>query len=94
MSALSALRLIDADLVHDALPLAEAIRAIGRALSVVDADAQPPRGSAPIGHGQFLMMPGELDGFAGCKVLTVADPGHIEAHERIQGRNSERLEAR
>jgi ornithine cyclodeaminase/alanine dehydrogenase-like protein (mu-crystallin family) len=85
MSALSGLRLIDADLVREALPMAEAIRAIRHALSIVDADAQPLRGSAPLARGQFLMMPGELDGFAGCKVLTVADPGHAQAGERIQG---------
>ncbi len=77
---------IGADGVRGALSMRDAIDAIARALPLVDADAQPARVAAPLASGQFLLMPSELGGVAGCKVLTVADPERApEATERIQG---------
>ncbi|WP_198169857.1 ornithine cyclodeaminase family protein [Agromyces laixinhei] len=85
MVAPASLPYIDGDAARAALPLRDAIDAVARVLAVIDADAQPARTSTALSRGQFLLMPGELGEFAGCKVLTVAEPGLAQAPERIQG---------
>lgn len=50
-----------------------------------DPGADPDRVAVPTRHGQFLMMPSELDTCAGVKIVTIApdNPGH--GRPRIQG---------
>ncbi|WP_286307895.1 ornithine cyclodeaminase family protein [Agromyces mangrovi Wang et al. 2018] len=85
MSDRPSIRVIGAEDIRASLPMRDAIDAVRRALALVDANAQPPRSSPPLVGGQFLLMPSELGSFAGCKVLTVADPQNVHAPHRIQG---------
>ncbi|WP_159499684.1 ornithine cyclodeaminase family protein [Microbacterium sp. 18062] len=83
MPALTDLSLIDAQTLRAALPLTEAIAAIRDAASLGTDAFQ--RSAVDTAHGQFLLMPSELSGYAGCKVLTVAPGNPSRGLDRIQG---------
>lgn len=64
----------------------DAIRAIQGALREgFDPALDTPRGSVPLEHGEFLIMPSGGAEFAGVKVLTVAPGNPARGLERIQG---------
>lgn len=77
---MSAPRYLDAASVTDALSPVQAVEAIAAALVGADGfdpAADIPRSSPETRHGQFLLMPSEVGGYAGVKVATVA-PGNPE----------------
>lgn len=76
---------LDADTIRAALPPAQAVAAITRALTEgYDPASDIPRSSADTSHGHFLLMPSEVGGFAGVKVATVAPDNPAAGRPRIQ----------
>ena len=83
---MTALPWYDAQRVLAAVDFGTAVDALQAALAVgLDPSADPPRGSVPLEHGEFLLMPSQGAGFAGVKVLTVAPANPDRGLPRIQG---------
>lgn len=81
----TALPWFDADRVFGAVGFPAAIDALESALADgLDPAGDPERGSVPLEHGEFLLMPSEGAGFAGVKVVTVAPGNPTHGLPRIQ----------
>ncbi len=69
---------IDAQTVTGLLPMSGAIDALETALiGGLDPSADPPRDGVGTQHGQMLLMPAEIAGWAGVKIVSIA-PGNAE----------------
>ena len=69
---------IDAETVTGLLPMSGAIDALEAALiGGLDPSADPPRDGVDTQHGQLLLMPAEIAGWAGVKIVSIA-PGNAE----------------
>ena len=69
---------IDAETVTGLLPMSGAIDALEAALiGGLDPSADPPRDGVETQHGQLLLMPAEIAGWAGVKIVSIA-PGNAE----------------
>ncbi len=69
---------IDAETVTGLLPMSGAIDALEAALiGGLDPAADPPRDGVDTQHGQLLLMPAEIAGWAGVKIVSIA-PGNAE----------------
>ena len=69
---------IDAETVTGLLPMSGAIDALEAALiGGLDPSADPPREGVDTQHGQLLLMPAEIAGWAGVKIVSIA-PGNAE----------------
>jgi ornithine cyclodeaminase/alanine dehydrogenase-like protein (mu-crystallin family) len=77
---------IDAEKVTELLPMRAAIDTLEAALiGGLDPSADPPRDAVATRHGQMLLMPTEIAGWAGVKIVSIA-PGNAERGlPRIQG---------
>jgi ornithine cyclodeaminase/alanine dehydrogenase-like protein (mu-crystallin family) len=77
---------IDAETVTELLPMRAAIDALELALTNgLDPSADPPRVAVDTQYGQMLLMPTEIAGWAGVKIVSIA-PGNAERGlPRIQG---------
>lgn len=78
------MRFFDADAVA-ALGYRRAIEVVLAALREgLDPASDPPRATVDLSHGQFLLMPSEVAGAAGVKVVTVAPNNPARGLPRIQ----------
>ena len=69
---------IDAETVTGLLPMSGAIDALEAALiGGLDPSADPPRDGVDTQHGRLLLMPAEIAGWAGVKIVSIA-PGNAE----------------
>jgi ornithine cyclodeaminase/alanine dehydrogenase-like protein (mu-crystallin family) len=77
---------IDAETVTELLPMTGAIDTLEAALAGgLDPSADPPRHAVDTKNGQMLLMPTQISGWAGVKIVSVA-PGNAERGlPRIQG---------
>jgi ornithine cyclodeaminase/alanine dehydrogenase-like protein (mu-crystallin family) len=77
---------IDAETVTELLPMRGAIDTLEAALAGgLDPSADPPRHAVDTKNGQMLLMPTQISGWAGVKIVSVA-PGNAERGlPRIQG---------
>ncbi|MDR1710975.1 MAG: ornithine cyclodeaminase family protein [Propionibacteriaceae bacterium] len=77
---------ITADQIRASVTFQQAVEALEAELrSGLDLDAQPPRQSAPISNGEWLLMPSQIGDAVGIKVLTVAWHNPARGLARIQG---------
>lgn len=80
------LTVITAEQVTQHLGMKQAITALENAVrSGLEPDKSLPRSSVPLQQGSFLLMPGEYDGYAGVKVVTVAPANPGRGLPKIQG---------
>lgn len=83
---MSTIDYIDADEIARVIRPAEAIHGIRDALKAgVDPEADLPRVSAPLGSGEFLLMPSHSPTVAGIKIIAVAPDNPSSGLPRIQG---------
>lgn len=79
------LRLLDGPAIAERITMHQAVDALQRALrGGFDPDADPPRSIVDVRHGQLLLMPSDLGGYAGQKLATVAPANPGRGLERIQ----------
>lgn len=77
---------IDAEAVERLVPPSAAVAALRRAVEEgLDPAGDPARVAVPLTRGQFLLMPSEVPGAVGVKVLTVAPDNPARDLPRIQG---------
>lgn len=78
---------VDAAHLRDAVSDRKAVDLLRSALSTDHADLidRTPRTHTELTSGEFLLMPAEIDGYAGVKVATVAPHNPAAGRPRIQG---------
>lgn len=79
------MRLIDRAALAERVTMLEAIRVLQSTLREgFDPDGDPPRSIVDVRHGQLLLMPADLGGYAGQKLATVAPGNPARGLDRIQ----------
>lgn len=84
-NVLDGIRWLDGAALRESLPLREAVAAIRSAVPRVGPESGLRRTVAETTSGQVLFMPAELDGYVGCKLLTLAPGNPARGLPRIQG---------
>lgn len=77
---------LDAAAVTERLTPTATVDALAAALAVgLDVEADAPRLFSGLERGEFLLMPAEVPGAVGIKVLTIAPDNPAAGHPKIQG---------